>query len=67
MAHLKHREIDELYARITPEEEERSQKIAEEQRKRDAIQLLLLRLAELTLVASFIWWCLDIASTNGDN
>lgn len=67
MSHLKHRQVDELYSRITPEEEERSQQIAEEQRKRDAIHLLLLRIAELTLVSAFIWWCIDIASTNGDN
>jgi len=33
MSYLKHRQVDEEYDRITPEEEERSQQIVEQQRR----------------------------------
>jgi len=50
MAHLKHREIDELYARITPDEEERSQQIADQQRRN---ALLVDIIAKVTITG--IW------------
>jgi hypothetical protein len=58
MAHLKHREIDELYARITPDEEERSQRIAEQQRR----NFLLVDIVTKVIITG-IWVALFIYGT----